>query len=662
MAQDGTKSLEIYQIQGSALDPAIVDTLVQLDNNIVTAVAEDGFYMQTPTERSDGNVETSDGIFVFLEYYPKVAQGDLVNVKGMIREIDGLTQITESPDVIINSADNFLPDPILLNNDNPSPHQPQAENEYEKYEGMLVQVLNGRTTAPSRSNGDARMVAKNQRTFREPGIEYPGLEDLPVWDGNPEVFILDPDGLGFADIPLPANALIEQAIGIMSFKHGNYRLLPFDLKIDTTITGRAVREQKPGEFTIASQNIEWFMDDEDNPLKDDEVISPEAFAIRLSKISKHIREILGTPDILAVQEIEGIEVLEKLAKKIQRDDPSIKYDVYMDEHGPFYPGSYSNTGFLVRNNVIVDTVFQIDRDATFTFDNEENAVHLRPPFVLEGSLGGKDVLPIKIMVVHNKSLGGIEGSYADFNRTRRYQQALSIAKWVQAQQEKNPESNIIIVGDFNAFQFTDGYVDMVGIISGDPDPAGSLFPSDDIVNPNLINHIYSLPEEERYSFVYDGDAEALDHVLTTEALSTHIEEIAYIRGNADAPIIYQQDSSVALSCSDHDGVVTFINPEITKLDDQSSGMLKPSEFKLNQNYPNPFNPVTKIEYELTVSNYTELKIFNLLGQKVSTLVSEKQAAGKYSIEWIATNQPSGVYYYQIISGKFKQVRKMVLMR
>jgi hypothetical protein len=85
------------------------------------------------------------------------------------------------------------------------------------------------------------------------------------------------------------------------------------------------------------------------------------------------------------------------------------------------------------------------------------------------------------------------------------------------------------------------------------------------------------------------------------------------------------------------------------------------EFNLAQNYPNPFNPRTVISWQLAVSSDVELSVYNLLGQKVVTLVSERQNAGNHHVEWDAAQMASGVYYYLIKAGEFQDVKKMVLL-
>jgi len=96
--------------------------------------------------------------------------------------------------------------------------------------------------------------------------------------------------------------------------------------------------------------------------------------------------------------------------------------------------------------------------------------------------------------------------------------------------------------------------------------------------------------------------------------------------------------------------------------DEKNNKVYPSKFELSQNYPNPFNPKTVISYQLPVISEVELSIYNILGQKVATLVSEKQPAGVYKIEWDAADFASGVYYYLIQANDFQQVKKMIILK
>jgi len=88
----------------------------------------------------------------------------------------------------------------------------------------------------------------------------------------------------------------------------------------------------------------------------------------------------------------------------------------------------------------------------------------------------------------------------------------------------------------------------------------------------------------------------------------------------------------------------------------------PTSYNLEQNYPNPFNPMTNIKFQMPNSGFVQLKIFNLLGQEVATLVNEKLQPGTYKVDWDATNYPSGVYYYKLIAGDYAETKKMVLIK
>lgn len=88
----------------------------------------------------------------------------------------------------------------------------------------------------------------------------------------------------------------------------------------------------------------------------------------------------------------------------------------------------------------------------------------------------------------------------------------------------------------------------------------------------------------------------------------------------------------------------------------------PENFILYQNYPNPFNPSTLINYDLRNDEFVTLKIFDITGKEIMTLVNDYQKTGKYSFRFSGENYPSGVYYYKLSSGSFSQVRKMVLLK
>ncbi len=88
----------------------------------------------------------------------------------------------------------------------------------------------------------------------------------------------------------------------------------------------------------------------------------------------------------------------------------------------------------------------------------------------------------------------------------------------------------------------------------------------------------------------------------------------------------------------------------------------PLTFILKQNYPNPFNPVTKIEFDVSRTEFIVLRIFDVQGKEISTLVNEKLNPGKYSVDWNASAFPSGVYFYRLFTNSFSETKKMLLVK
>ena len=549
--------VEIFEIQGSGLASPFVGTTLTTRDNIVTGVGPNGFFIQTPDARADANVETSNGVFVFTSSAPTVAVGAQVDVTATVSEFFNMTEL-DSPTVTVDSTGNTLPAVVLLDSTKPSPNQPRPANEMERFEGMLVRVENGVATGPSNQFDEVSIVASSNRTFREPGILFPGLPGLPVWDGNPEIFEIEPSGLGLPNVLIPGGAAITVAEGPLAFAFGDYQIWPSTLTVAGTPEVVPVRDRVAGEFTVGSQNVLRLFDLIDDPDKDDETPTAPAYANRLAKFSLLIRNALKAPDVLTVQEAENLTVLQDLAAKIATDDPAIVYTPYLLEGNDI---GGIDIGFLVRDTVQVDTVLQFGKDDTWTFNAETQLLNDRPPLVLQGSyVGGTVPFPIVVIGVHQRSLSGIDGNSAGAQRVRakRHEQALRLSQYLQSLQEADPDIRLTVAGDFNSFEFTDGYVDVMGQVTGNPDPAGALIPATDEVDPNLTNQTLNMPADERYSFIFDGSAQSLDHAVTSSAMDFWVRDVQHARGNSDGPAAFDDDPTTALRASDHDGTVLFV--------------------------------------------------------------------------------------------------------
>ncbi|MBI3787057.1 MAG: T9SS type A sorting domain-containing protein, partial [Ignavibacteriales bacterium] len=88
----------------------------------------------------------------------------------------------------------------------------------------------------------------------------------------------------------------------------------------------------------------------------------------------------------------------------------------------------------------------------------------------------------------------------------------------------------------------------------------------------------------------------------------------------------------------------------------------PRVFGLSQNYPNPFNPTTSFELQVAGYEFVSLKVYDLLGREVATLLNERKSPGTYKITWDASHLPSGVYLYRMTAGSFVETKKLVLMK
>ena len=544
---------EIFEIQGSgALSPFDGMVVTTLDN-IVTAVDTDRFYMQTPDARDDLDPTTSNGIVVFTGGAPGVVVGDQVDVVGEVDEFFDLTEFTNGPTVLVDSSGNPLPPFVDFNAGTPS-QMASDPHPLERFEGMRVRVADGVIVSPTDQFGDAGMVASSSlpRPRREPGIEFPGMAGLPVWDGNPEVFEINPDDLGQLDDAYFAGTPIS-AEGVLTFSFGDYQLAPTAAPMAGALPAlpRAVRARNPGEMTIGTQNMFRLFQNQPNMA---------GYQDRLGKFSRQVREVLGAPDVVAVQEVESLAVLNDLAAQIATDDPSVLYSAELVE-GNDVGGI--DVGFLVRDTVQVVNVTQIGAAEVFTFDG--SLLNDRPPLVLEGLYFDPGMkgpgFDFTVVVVHQRSLNGIDDP-VDGNRVRlkRHEQALWLSQWIGARQLSDPTERLIVLGDFNAFEFTDGYVDVIGQVIGDPASAAeALIPGSDEVEPNLTDQVTGLLTNDRYSFVFGGSAQVLDHVLTSVAANPSVVELQHGLGNADSPNDLGTMAGTALRSSDHDGLVLFLD-------------------------------------------------------------------------------------------------------
>lgn len=589
--------VRIGDIQGDGAHPALLNQNVTF-TGVVTAKGPSGFFVQ---DAGDGNALTSDAIYVFGSISAgQVSVGKQVKVTGTVIEYYGLAEIS-SPSVTL-LGDGTLPTPIALDANTPSadPAHPRCEGgsfvaadgpqvrNWRCLQGMLVTVDDAVVSAPNFRTATQPLneayayVGSHPRPMRGPGLPYgttapspPAGYAAPTWDAVPYVFAINPRQL-MSPLALNGGARFN-ATGVMSYDFGFGTLWPTALTI--TDPGPdypvAVPQAPPTALTIGSQNMLRLFNDvhdsgsidacaDTNPGSADVCPTPAQFEVRLKKLSRQIRDVLRAPAVVGVQEVENLATLQSLAAQINADQAGLGYTAHLEEGNDI---GGIDVGYLVRGDVTVNAVHQLGKDEmTSTGCSSSNPppckLNDRPALLLDAALNGER---FAVLVIHNRSLGNVETQA--YVRAKRFEQALSVARIAQAWQTGDSASvpgatagvPLVIVGDYNAFQFTDGYVDVHGIIQGTAVQSENLLwdASLPIVSPALFDTADDVAPETRYSFMYDGYAQKLDHGLATADLQPRLLWTAVAHGNADIPAGSPDatDPSNARRSADHDGFV-----------------------------------------------------------------------------------------------------------
>jgi predicted extracellular nuclease len=614
---DDVQLTAIHAIQGSGPMSPLAGAVVST-RGIVTALKSNGFFLQTPDAAADDDPLTSEGIVVFTgsPVPPAAAVGALLQVTGTVTEfVPGadpvqppLTEIAGALTIVPVATGQPLPAPVAVTASDINPSS--TIEALERVEGMRVSFASLTVTAPtqgflneasatSTSSGIFYAVVTGvPRPFREPGIQVPdplpagAPASVPRFDANPERIRVDSDAQpGAPPIDVPTGAVITGLVGVVDYAFRTYTILP-DAGSATVASApavvRPVRAATATEATVASFNLERFFDTVNDAGISDVALTPAAFETRLAKASRAIRESLRMPDVLGVVEMENLSTLQTLAARIGSDAvaaglPDPGYAAYLVEGND--PGGI-DVGLLVKTapvapgvpRVEVIAVAQEGSATTYTDPNTGQPALLndRPPLVGEVVVHYADgrALPVTVIVNHLRSLNDVanedpqgSGTVGARVRAKRAAQAEFLARLVQARLTANPGERLVLVGDFNAFQFSDGLVDVIGTIKGTPAPADTVtVASPDLVDPDLVDLVEAVPPADRYSYVFDGNAQVLDHVLASPGALASTSGIAFTRGNADAPETARNLVDSPSRISDHDAAVVYLRaapPDVT---------------------------------------------------------------------------------------------------
>jgi hypothetical protein len=204
-----------------------------------------------------------------------------------------------------------------------------------------------------------------------------------------------------------------------------------------------------------------------------------------------------------------------------------------------------------------------------------------------------------------------------------------------------------------------------------PPTCGAGGPCPEYIPPTgTITGINPGPPKQVLISVQDLES-GLASITVVSAVNADMGIPVFTVGTTNAVIVtatkinQSQSATFALRVTDVCGNSTVVDPVYTALSAEV-----PQQFSLDANYPNPFNPTTRISFNITNAKgttFVNVKIFDLLGREVKTLISEPMQSGQYSVEWDGTNEkgidvPSGVYFYRMVAGDFVATRRMTLMK
>ena len=591
-------SLSIHDIQGNGAATPYAGQFVST-SGVVTALKSNGFFLQNFIANYDADDNTSEALFVFTSGAPGVAVGDTVGVLGTATEFFNLTQIesTLPGDVSATSSGNALPAAVTLTTT--ILDAAGTFDQLERFEGMRMHADALVSVAPSNEFGETLTVLEGvARSMREPGIEIslPVPPDpttnaidccIPRWDENPERIMIDSDGLaGASPISVTSNVTFSNVTGPLDFTFGDYKIAP-EVPPGTTANMSAVPVPTPaaGEFTVAGYNIENFNNN----------------ATQRHKAALAIRDVLHLPDIIGTIEIFELSGLQALANEIETIS-GVHYEARLIEADGNPGDADQDVGFLIKTSRIqIDSVTQIEKAGcnpttpsscnTFTDPNNGNPALLndRPPLVLHATVDALTLNPRQVIVVvnHLRSFIDIEGDNAEGRRVREKRKAQGefLANLLQGLQTDNPGTPVLSIGDYNAYQFNDGYTDPIATIKGTPtaDDQMVVDASPDLVNPDFINLTDSLPADQRYSFIFEGTPQALDHFIINTAASSILQRYHIARNNADFPEVpssaFLNNATRPERNSDHDmpvGYFKFANAATTTTVSNATAVFSPS--------------------------------------------------------------------------------------
>lgn len=513
--------ITIGEIQGLG-HTSLYDGSIVLTQGVVTAIDTNGFYIQSAIGATDGDGRTSDGIFVFTSAGPTgIARGDLVQVSGTVDEfLPGndnsnltVTQIitptysklgTAAFETIIIGNGNLLPPTSVIDDDSFASYQPASDgiDFWESLEGMLITVDTPLAVSNTNNFGETDVVASGG--VGATGINSRGGITISEGDYNPEKLQLDNDnGLftGFTN-SFSIGDRLSSVTGVINYAFQNYELLVTEAVTTTTDVTLAKEVTTLAEaadrVSVGNYNLEN-LSAVDSPAK-------------IASIASDIVNNLKSPDIIGVQEIQDGNGAAQGGSLSGQPTADVLIAAIVAANGPTYayvevaPSVANSTGGEpggnIRNGFFYDParVTYVEGSAALI----ENAAFTgsRRPLVASFTFNGETITLINVHSTSRLGSDDLWGSSqppANGGESARNAQAAAVKAYVDTLLGTNPNAKIVVQGDFNGFTWETAIA--------------SLTASGTLSDLNAL-----LPESERYSYLFEGNAQALDHILATNNL------------------------------------------------------------------------------------------------------------------------------------------------
>lgn len=575
----------ISQIQGITHRSPLEGKTVEKVSGVVTAVDGEGFYLQSLNP--DEDERTSEAVYVDLKAFSNAKRGDIVLVQnGLVKEWNpaglgenSLTITTlVAKDVTVLSQNQPLPEPVVIGkggrlipntvieNDvkgyvgqSKEPLDPQEDGMdfFESLECMLVQINDAKAVSTRNGYNEVSVVAdggEDAGIFSEEGVLI-----LRENDPNPERTMIDDSFVMMPEIHVGA-VFAEPLVGVVDYDYGNYRIQllkkPVLSQNAPFVAASATGTEQDWHLAVATYNLENF-----SSLQDLE---------KSRKIAAEIVEVMSAPDILVLQEIMDDDgSLDSQQVSAERNLASLIEDISdLSKGAVLYQAlnidpARNLDGGLAGGNIRTVILYQTkrglglvsapegkaDEETKLLNENGRAMLSLNPgriwpansaffdsrkPIIAQFVFNGQDIY---IIGNHFNSKGEDGPLYGDqqppqlLSERQRIAQAKAVNGFVRDILDINPKALIVVAGDLNDFPWSKSLKTLEGGL--------------------LENLVFTLPENQRFTYMYEGNGQVLDHILASKALAPRLLRLEILHINSL--------SLPRMASSDHDPVVAIFD-------------------------------------------------------------------------------------------------------